>query len=116
MVQEELSRPERIVVAGIAVGIWPNMGIQQEGLAIFNDSVGILQVSLTFADGFDFSATQGDAAFEAVEEEVIVTGGAVDGGIALSGGEGIAGLLFGGGRSDRMCGLPRHGRESEFPC
>jgi hypothetical protein len=87
VVQEELSRPERIVVADVAVGIWPNMGIQEEGLAIFNDSVGVLQVSLTLTDGLHFSTTQGDTAFKAVEEEVVVTGGAVDSGIALSGGE-----------------------------
>ena len=92
--QKEFSRPERIVIAGIAVGIRPDMGIQQEGLAIFDDSVGVLQVGLTFADGLDLGAAQGDAALEAVEQEVIVAGGAVDGGIALAGGDRIAGLAF----------------------
>ena len=92
------------------------MGIQQEGLAIFNDAIGVLQVSLTFADGFHFSAAQGDSAFESVEEEVVVAGGAVDSGVAFASSERISGLVFGGGLSNRMCGLPGHGRRSEFPC
>ena len=70
------------------------MGIQQEGLAIFDEAVGVLEVGLTFADGFDFGAAQGDSALEAVEQEVVVAGGAVDGGIALAGGDRIARLVF----------------------
>ena len=116
LVQEELSRPERIVVADVAVGIWPNMGIQQESLAIFDDSVGVFQVSLAFTDGFDFGAAERDSALVSVEEEIVMTGGAVDGRIAFPGSDWIARLLFYGRLADRMCGLTRHERGSESSC
>ena len=114
--QQELSRPERIVIADVAVGIRPNMGIQQESLTIFDDSVGVLQVSLSLADRFDFGAAESDSALVAVEEKVIMAGGAVDDGIAFPGGDRIARLLLCGSLTNRMCGLPGHRRESELSC
>jgi len=116
LVQEEFSRPERIVVAEIAVGIRPNMGIQQESLAIFDDSVGVFQVSFAFTDRFHFSPPEGDSALEAVEEEVVMARGTIDGGIAFSGRDRIAGLLFRGSLTDRMCGLAGHCWRAEFSC
>lgn len=114
--QKEFSCPERIVVAEVAVGIRPDMGIEQESLAIFNDAIGVLQVSFTFADGFNFGAAQGDSAFKSVEQEVVMAGGAVYSGVALASSQRISRFVFGGGLSNSMCGLPGHGRRSEISC
>src|ERR1700757_5162919 len=112
--QQELSRPERIVIADVAVGIRPNIGIQQESLAILNDSVGVLQVSLSLADRFDFGTAECDAALVAIEEKVIMAGGAIDSGIAFSGGNWIAGLFLCRSLTDRMCGLAGHRWSPKF--
>ena len=78
------------MIGNISVRIRPDVYIQEKGFAVLDEAVGVLEVRIALADGFDFSAAEGDAGLEALEEEVIVTGAAVLGGIALAGGERVA--------------------------
>src|SRR5271168_4710387 len=90
----------------VAVGVGADVGVQEESLAVFEQPVGILEVGFAFADGFDFGAAEGDAGLEFVEQKVVVAGGAVNRGVALAGGDGIAGFrLFRGGWADGMGAL-----------
>ena len=67
--------------------------LRRKALAVFEQAVGVFEVGLAFADGLDLGAAQGDAGLEAVGEEVVEAGGAVEGGVALAGGDGVAVLL-----------------------
>ena len=89
-VQQQLAGAERVVVHGVAVGERADVGVQEEAFAVFEQAVGVLEVGLAFADGLDLGAAEGDAGLELVGEEVIVAGGAVEGGVALAGGDGVA--------------------------
>jgi hypothetical protein len=86
------------------VGEGTDVGVEEEGLAVFEEAVGVLEVGLAFADGLDLGAAEGDAGFDAVGEEVVEAGGAVEGGVAEAGGDGVAvfllhrRLVLGGGR------------------
>ena len=66
------------------------MEIEEEGLTVLDKAVGVLEVGLALADGLDLGAAEGDSGLKAFEEEEIVAGAAVLGGIALAGGDGIA--------------------------
>jgi len=106
LVEEELARAEALVVHGVAVREGADVGVEEEALAVFEEAVGVFEVGFAFADGLDLGAAEGDARLEAVGEEVVEAGGAVEGGVAVAGGYGVAvllldrglGLLGGGGR------------------
>jgi hypothetical protein len=88
------------------------VGVEEEALAVLEETVGVLEIGFAFADGFDLGAAEGDAGLEAVREEVVKAGGAVEGGIAESRGYGVAILRFGGrlgwGRDGRIGEGTRH--------
>ncbi len=92
--EQELAGAQGFVVHGVAVGEGADVGVEEEALAVLEQAVGVLEVGFAFADGFDLGAAEGDAALEAVGEEVVVAGGAVEGGVALAGGDGVAVLLL----------------------
>ena len=83
-----------------AVGIRTNMRVQQKGLAVFDDAVGVFEIGFAFADGLDLCSAEGDACFEFIGQKVVVPGGAVDGGVTGAGATGSlgrdAGLVFWG--------------------
>ena len=54
------------------------MRVQQKGLAVLDQSVGVLEIGFALADGFDLGAAQGDAGLEFLQQEVVVAGGAID--------------------------------------
>ena len=95
--QQQLPGAQALVVHGVAVREGADVGVEEEGLAVLEQAVGVLEVGLAFADGLDLGAAQGDAALVAVAEEVVEAGRAVEGGVALPGGHGIAVLRLGGG-------------------
>ena len=93
---EQTAGAQSFVVHGVAVGEGADVGVEQEALAILEQTVGVLEVGFTLADGFDLGAAEGDAGLELVGEEVVEAGGAILGGVALAGGDGIAVLLLDG--------------------
>ena len=89
-VEQEFAGAQGFVVHGVAVGERSDVGVEQEGLAILEEAVGVFEIGFAFADGLDLGTTEGDATLEAVGEEVVEAGGAVEGSIALAGGDGVA--------------------------
>jgi len=90
-----------------------DVGVEQEGLAVLEESVGVFEIGFAFADGLDLGTAEGDATLEAVGEEVIEAGGTVESGVALAGGDGVAVLgldrgLGGGGGDCRIGERARH--------
>ena len=99
-----------------AVGIRTNMRVQQKGLAVFDDAVGVFEIGFAFADGLDLCPAESDACLEFIGKKVVVPGGAIDGGVAGAGRNRISGPrrglgFLGGGRSHLMAGLAGHGYE-----
>src|ERR1700739_470792 len=92
--QQEFSCSERLVIADIAMGIGPDVGVKQESLAVLDDSIGVLKIGLAFTDRLDLGSAKGHAGFESVEQKVIVAGSAVDRRVALAGGDGVARVVF----------------------
>src|ERR1700750_18151 len=89
------------------------MRVQQKGLAVFDDAVGVLEIGFAFADGLDLRSAQGNACLELIEQKAVMTSGAVDGGVAGTGwhlGSGLCrGLRFlWGSRGHLMAGLAGH--------
>ncbi len=66
------------------------MGVEQKGLAILEQAVGVLQVGLALANALDLGPAQGDAGLEAIFKEVVEGGRPVKGGIARAHRDGIA--------------------------
>src|SRR5215469_6607092 len=93
------------------------MDIEQESLAVFDHAVRIPEVGFAFANGFDLGSAQRQAGLDLFKKEVVVAGGAVLGGVALTAGDGVARarrlLRYAAvaGR-DHVAGLPRHGEYS----
>src|ERR1700733_5035281 len=98
------------------MGIRADMGVKKEGLAVLDDSVRIFEVGLAFANRLDLGSAQRDTGFELVEQEVIEACGAVHGGIAVSGGDRVAGTVFLGRLRVGVNRLPRHDERSELSC
>ena len=73
------------------------MNVEQKRLAILDEPVGILEVGFAFADGLDLGSAQGHAGFELLQQEVIMAGGTILGGVSFAGGHGVA-------RPRRLCG------------
>src|SRR5882757_11185279 len=93
------------------------MRIQQEGFTILDQPVGIFQIGFALANGFDLGTAQSYAGLELLQQEVVMAGGAIHGGISGTGGDRIAFLDFLRGSLLRaslqgMAGLPGHRRKS----
>jgi len=89
------------------------MNVEQKRLAVLDETVGISQVGLAFANGLDFGAAQGDAGLEFLQQKIVMAGHSIVRGIPLAGGHGIArpNRLFGTGNvrlNDHMAGLAGH--------
>ena len=74
------------------------MYVEQKSLAVLDQAVGVFEVGLALADGFDFGSAQRDAGFDLFDEEVVVAGAAIVSGVALAAGDGVARLGSFGGR------------------
>src|ERR1700684_545076 len=77
-----------IVVAG--VGIRSDMRIQQKGLPILDQAVGVPEIGLALADRLDLAPAQSHARLVLFEEEVVVARLAVLGRVACPGSYRIA--------------------------
>ena len=108
--QEQSTGARGIVVHQISVGEGTNMRVQQKSLTVFEQTVGIFEIGLAFADRFDLGSMKGNAALELVQQKVVMACRPIDGGIAVADGNRIArpGGLFGGrGLGRCRCGI-RH--------
>jgi hypothetical protein len=77
------------VIEDVAMLVGADVGVEQPKLAVFHQSVGILEVDLPFAGRLDLGAGEDDAGLEFLQQEVIVGGGAIAGDVAFGG---LAGL------------------------
>src|SRR5690348_1147181 len=74
-------------VAGVFVAA--DVAVEEEGLAIANQAVAILELRLAGAQGFDLAAEQGHSGFEALENLVVMARLAVLGNDFFPGEHGI---------------------------
>ncbi len=70
------------------------MRVQQIRFAVLDDSVGIFEIRLAFANRFDFGASEGDAGFEFVEQKVVMPRVAIHRGVSLTGCDWLASFRF----------------------
>jgi len=82
LVQKELAGAQGFMIHGVAVGERADVGVQEEALAVLEETVGVFEIGLAFADGLDLGSSQGDSGLEAVGEEVVEAGGAIVGSVA----------------------------------
>jgi len=83
LMQQELARPERVVVRQIALGIVADVPVQQEHLLVLHDGVAVGQVREPQAQGLHFRADKGDPRFNSLFDEVVVVRFAVRGYCAI---------------------------------
>ena len=83
------------MIVEVAVGVRTNMRVEQEGFAILDQTIGVAQIGLAFADALDLGPAQGHSRLVAVEQKVVVTGSPVVGSVAGAGSDRVAWLGFG---------------------
>ena len=77
------------------------MQVEQKRLAVLDEAVGVFEVGLALADGFDLGPAQGHAGLELLQQKVVVAGDAIVRSVPLAAGHRVAGpgrLLRAGGR------------------
>ena len=104
--EQEFSGTQRVVVGSVSVRIGANVRVQQIRFAVFDDSIGILEIGLAFPNGLNFRASKRDPGFEFVQQKVVMACGTVDRSISLSGGYRFPGFPVGLGGSRISCGFP----------
>ena len=72
LMQQKLSRAERVVVRQIALGIVADVPVQQEHLLVLHNGVAVGQVCKPQAQGFHFRAQKRDPRFNGLFDEVVV--------------------------------------------
>src|SRR5580658_2831029 len=112
--QQQLPRAQRVVVVVAGVGIRSDMRIQQKGFPILDEAVGVLQIGLTLADRLDLGPAQGYARLVLLEDEVVVTGLAILGGVAGAGSHRVAQFGLRRSRFYGMAGGSGHGCSRSF--
>lgn len=74
LVDEELPRPVRVVVAVAAVAIRGDVGANQPQLAVVDSGVSFGDRGFAFADRFDLGPGQGNACLDRLDHEIVVKG------------------------------------------
>jgi len=77
LVHQQPPGPHRIQIEDIAVLIGADVDAADEELAILDRTVGVLQIDVAAADGFDLGPGQLDAGLEALQNKVFMKGLAV---------------------------------------
>lgn len=75
--EQELARPQGIVVEAVALIIGTDVHAQEEDFAVLDAAEAVLQIDLALAQGLDFRPRQGNAGFIRFMDKIIVTGLAV---------------------------------------
>ena len=97
------------MVVDVAVLVGADVGVEEPEFAVLNQAVGVFQVGEAAADGFGLSSGKNNPALKFFQQEVVMGSDPINGGIALSGGGGLAlrGFLCAG--LGLMRGLAGHG-------
>lgn len=74
LVEEQFARGFGLVVLAIAKGVFVDVGVVEEDLAILDAGEGVGDLGFAGAQGFDFCAVQNDAGFVRVQDVVIAAG------------------------------------------
>ena len=77
LVQQQLSRAERILIEYVALVVWAYMHPHQQHFAVLHLRIAVLQVHLARAHAFNLGPYQGYTAFICVLYKIIVPGAAV---------------------------------------
>src|SRR5579863_7656192 len=110
---EELAGTGFVVIGNVSVRVRTDVYVEQEGLAVFDETISIFEVCLALANRLDFSTAQGDARFVFLQQKVMVAGGPVLSGVALAASHRIArarrlGRAGAIGIGDHVAALARH--------
>src|SRR5882757_5017179 len=113
---QQFAGPECVVIGNVPVGVRTDMYVEQKGFTILDEPVGVFEIGLAFADGLDLGSAQDYAGLDLIVQEVIEARAAIERGIPLAAGDGVARPgRFGrrlSGWDDGMTGLARHGETS----
>ena len=107
-VREQFSRAKRGMVRVTAVLVGADVAVQEPELSVLDQAIGVLEIGLAGADGFDLGAGENDSDLEFIEQEIVVPRVPVNGGISLSGGSGLPAGIFLAIRLRLMGSLLRH--------
>src|SRR5215472_2028167 len=83
-VHQQFARPQRSVMRITGVLIGADVRVQQPELAVFHERIGVFEVGAAGANRFHLGSGQDHSRFQAIFEEVVVTGRPVDRGVAFS--------------------------------
>ena len=93
-VDQQLAGAQGGMVEDVAVVVGSDVAVEQPEFAILEQPVGVFEVGLSGADRFDLGPGQGDSGLEFLQQEVVMGGDPVDGGIALAGRGRVAAGIF----------------------
>ena len=71
--QQQRSGPRGLVIEDVALPVAPDVQVQQEDLAVLQDTEGIGQVCASFTQRLDLRSRENDAGLPGVEDFVVVT-------------------------------------------
>jgi hypothetical protein len=95
------------------------MRVQQIGFAVLDDSVRILEIGFSFTNGFHFGAPKRETGFEFIQQKVVMSRGAIHGGVPFPSSNWFPGFRFLHGWSSWLGGvtlLPGHTFGYESSC
>jgi len=107
-VNEQLARAKGCVVRITTVLVWTDVAVKKPEFAVLDQAVGVFETDLAGTDRFDLGAGQRDSGFIFFEQEIVVAGVPIGGGIPLAAGGGLAARLFLSIRLGLVGSLPRH--------
>src|SRR5271157_1420992 len=93
-VYQQLPGAQGFMVKDVAMLVRADVRVDQPKLGVLYQTVGVLQVGASSADGFHLRASQSDPGFELLQQKVVVRSGAIDRSIALTAGGRVAPGLF----------------------
>ena len=70
--QQKLALAQRINVENIALLVGADVHAFDEGFVVLDENIGILEIGVAGAHGFDFGAFEGDAGFQCFKDEIIM--------------------------------------------
>ena len=72
--QQQLPVPFRLMVLQVAMRVRRDVRVEEKGLAVFEDDVGVFDVRFPVPQRFDLGARQGHARLGLLQDEVVMKG------------------------------------------